>query len=153
MSFEFPGDPIYSFSDNFRFLSNFYAGPAPIRFESRDYPTVEHAYQAAKTMDRDIRKTISYLTAGQAKRYGGKLALRPGWDDMKIDVMRLLLREKFSHPDMARKLQDTAGRELIEGNSWGDSYWGMITTGDHMFGDNHLGKLLMEIREEINDQG
>jgi len=149
---KYPGDPIYSFTYNFRFLSNFYVCPQLIRFESQDYTTVENAYQAAKTIDRKIRHSISYMTADQAKRAGAAVKLRPGWDAMKIDVMRLLLREKFAQPDLSRMLLDTAGRELIEGNSWGDTFWGMTYTSGELVGDNHLGKLLMEIRMELEGE-
>lgn len=141
-------DPIYAFDGEFRFLSNFY--PSEIRFEGMTFQTVEHAFQAAKTVDRERREWIRLSnTPGIAKRRGRKIQLRPHWEGIKIDVMRLLLREKFyGAPGLAGKLRATAGRELIEGNTWGDHFWGICNN----HGYNHLGILLMEIRAELEEE-
>jgi len=116
---------------------------APVR-----YPTVEHAYQAAKTLDQKARERIRLLpTAGKAKAAGKRLKIRPDWEAIKVDVMRGLLRQKF-RPDtfLARVLLETGERELIEVNTWGDRFWGECPRG---VGENQLGKLLMEIRGEL----
>lgn len=144
-------DPIYFFDGEFRFLSNFWA--CSILFEGIKYPSVEHAYQAAKIVDRREREFVATIaSAGGAKRYGRRLVLRDGWDDIRIDVMRLLLREKFQTPEMAVKLEETGERELIEGNHWGDYFWGMVNTSRGYHGENNLGKLLMELRQENRHQ-
>lgn len=62
--------------------------------------------------------------------------------------MEDLLREKFQRKDLKQKLLDTGDAELIEGNTWGDTYWGMVGNKGH----NHLGRLLMKVREEINER-
>lgn len=110
------------------------------------YPSVEHAYQAAKTTVPQERAKIARLaTPGEAKRAGRRVTLRPDWDAIKLDVMRGLLLQKFTYPDLGRALLETKPAELIEGNSWHDTFWGVdLTTGR---GENHLGKLLMEIRD------
>lgn len=139
--------------DSFRvrhwFLSNF--SEATVHLDGVAYRTVEHAYQAAKTSDRAEREWVRESgTAGEAKRRGRKVTLRPDWDEgMKLFVMRTLLRRKFRSPTRAAKLRATGNAELVEGNDWGDRFWG-VCGGE---GENHLGRLLMEIREEIRENG
>jgi len=136
---------IDQFHGPFRFLSNFY--PACITFEGIDYPTVEHAYQAAKTDDRGLRLTVAAAhSPGAAKRMGPKLPLRPGWEQIKVDTMRALLRLKFtSYPELRAQLLATGDAELVEVNTWNDTFWG-VCNGE---GRNQLGKILMEIRREL----
>ena len=132
---------ISEFQGDFRFLSNFW--PCVIEFEGIKFSSVEHAYQAAKTLDIKERKRIAkLLTPGKAKRAGKELMLRPDWEEIKLPIMRELLIKKFSHRELMFRLKLTEG-ELIEGNNWGDTFWG-ICRGK---GENHLGKLLMEIRD------
>lgn len=110
------------------------------------YPTVEHAYQAAKTLDGGVRKSIRTAeTAGKAKKIGNSLHLRSDWEDRKLPTMEELLRKKFNLPYLSRKLVGTSGELLIEGNTWGDHYWGVCDG----WGENNLGKLLMRIRDEL----
>jgi predicted NAD-dependent protein-ADP-ribosyltransferase YbiA (DUF1768 family) len=59
--------------------------------------------------------------------------------------MRDLLRQKFAHPELRRLLLATGDAELVEGNTWGDRFWGVCAGR----GQNHLGRLLMAIRAEI----
>lgn len=134
---------IESFSGEFRFLSNFW--PASVELDGDLYPSTEHAYQAAKTLDKGLRSKIRQADSpGKAKRLGGKLKLREDWETVKLGVMENILRQKFSEPLLKMKLQNTAPKELIEGNHWNDTFWG-ICNGE---GSNHLGKLLMKIRDE-----
>lgn len=137
------------------FLSNFYA--VWIVFEGLSYPSVEHAYQAAKTLDIELRKKLTDpdVTPGQAKRWGERLKkrglLREDWFDVNIGIMRELLIQKFSKSILRRKLLATFGAELIEGNNWHDEFWGICdgacNNGPHEpNGLNWLGKLLMEVR-------
>lgn len=135
--------PIDSFTDEYFFLSNFYMHP--ITYEDVTYSSTEHGYQAAKTLDHDERLRISKIAkAGEAKKAGQKLKLREGWDKgVKIDVMRSLLRLKFANASLRARLLETGDRELIEGNYWGDQFWGVCNGRGH----NWLGKLLMELRD------
>lgn len=133
---------INGFFGEFRFLSNFY--PAQVIFEGYVYPTVEHAYQAAKTLDEDERKQIRYAkTPKTAKALGYKVKLRPNWDDIRVDVMRDLLEKKFSIEEFKHALMTTQGYVLIERNYWGDVFWGVCDG----VGENVLGRLLMSIRD------
>jgi ribA/ribD-fused uncharacterized protein len=138
---------IDKFDGEFSFLSNFY--PAEVEFEGWIYPTVEHAYQAAKTTNRFERERIRYLdTPGQAKRAGRHLMLRTDWEAIKIDLMANLVRKKFQHDHLKKRLLETGGEELVEGNTWGDVFWGVCRG----VGKNMLGKILMQIRAELNNK-
>lgn len=112
--------PIASFDGEWRFLSNFH--PSPVKFEGIEYETVEHAFQAAKTVSHGERILIAgETTPGRAKRAGRKVTLRTDWEDVKFGVMKTLVALKFTtNPDLALKLLDTGNRRLIEGNTWGD---------------------------------
>ena len=132
------------FVGDYWFLSNFY--PSPVTFNGVVYPTVEHAYQAAKTLDPAERERIRICeTPGQAKRLGRRVKLRSDWESIKIDVMATLVREKFRDPQLAKKLLDTGDCKLIEGNDWGDRIWGMVNGT----GKNYLGRILMAIRADL----
>lgn len=139
---------IDNFDGEFAFLSNFYESGCI--FEGINYPTVEHAFQAAKTLDKTQRMSIADAeTPGKAKRMGRNVQLRPDWESVKTNVMRECLRSKFSVPVLKIKLLSTGDAELIEGNYWHDTCWGVCNCekcGGK--GENRLGKLLMEIREE-----
>jgi ribA/ribD-fused uncharacterized protein len=133
---------IDSFSGDYAFLSNFY--PCAVRFESDVYPSAEHAYVAAKTQDLEMRRAIKAVpTAGKVKRLGRNLVLRPGWNQMRLAVMRLILASKFKHQPLADLLLATGDATLIEGNHRGDRFWG-VCNGT---GRNNLGLLLMERRD------
>ena len=128
----------------FQFLSNFY--PCEAVYDGVTYPTAEHAYQAAKTVDKKKRlKVAACKTPGDAKRQGRKFRLRPKWESIKADIMREILWTKFANPRMAELLLATRDGLLLEENNWGDRFWGVVD-GD---GQNVLGNLLMEIREDL----
>ncbi|CAA2367810.1 Uncharacterized domain COG3236 / GTPcyclohydrolase II [Xylella phage Bacata] len=135
---------IGSFTGPHRFLSNFWS--VAIAFEGHSYRTVEHAFQAAKTFDEDERRRIrNEPDAGGAKRRGKTVTLREDWEEVKEDVMRNLLRQKFGTEPLKSKLLKTGKSKLVEGNWWGDTYWG-VCDGK---GKNRLGEILMEVREEL----
>lgn len=135
---------ILEFRGSNRFLSNFH--PAIVELDSVFYPTVEHAYQAAKTLDHKAREVVnSIMRPGGAKRWGRKVELRAGWEEIKVGIMLHLLRRKFLHHPLRKRLLATGRVTLIEGNSWGDTYWGACNG----VGENKLGVLLMQVREEL----
>ena len=139
---------IDDFRGEYRWLSNFHL--CDVVLDGEIFPSTEHAYQAAKTFLPAERRAIRDAeTCGQAKRLGQKVSMRPDWDDVKVDIMRDLLRQKFRHPELREKLLATGRQHLVEGNTWGDVWWG-VCEGN---GLNHLGWLLMDIREEINRGG
>jgi ribA/ribD-fused uncharacterized protein len=132
--------PIKRFSGPHRFLSNFY--PAVVGLDGDAYPTTEHAYQAAKVPRIQRGPFLTVATAGEAKRLGRRVQLRPDWESVKVGVMLHLLRAKFADPSLRRMLTATGSALLEEGNTWGDRYWGTV----HGMGENMLGKLLMQVR-------
>lgn len=135
---------IASFSGPHRFLSNFW--PCHVELDGEVYVSVEHAYVAAKVTDRVVRKLVSECaTAGQVKRLGRKLHLRPDWEAVKLAVMEDLVRQKFTDPLLRELLLSTGQEELVEGNTWGDTFWGVCKG----VGQNHLGRILMKVRAEL----
>jgi ribA/ribD-fused uncharacterized protein len=135
---------VSEFVGKYRFLSNFY--PAPVTFEGRLYTTVEHAFQASKSTDEGVREMIANVRyPSDAKTLGRRVDLRPNWPEIKLGIMLQLLREKFSDPVFKAVLLSTGDEELVEGNWWNDRFWG-VCRGE---GENHLGKLLMQIRDEL----
>jgi len=135
------------FIGDYRFLSNFYPG-AISDMAGRIYPSVEHAYQAAKAHSEAERFHIAEArTPKKAKQRGSRLIPPAGWETCKLDIMRELLLKKFSPgSELAGRLVATADAELIEGNLWGDAFWGVCNG----VGENHLGRLLMEIRTHLH---
>lgn len=128
----------------YRFLSNFYMHP--VMYEGILYPSSEHAYQAAKTLDPVLRKVIANMrTPGETKKAGRRLALRDNWDNIKNGIMLDIVRIKFQDKILANRLVATFPAELIEGNTWGDVWFGVCNG----IGHNHLGKILMLVRDEL----
>jgi len=135
---------INRFVGPYRFLSNFW--PCLIVLDDEPYSSVEHAYQAGKTNDENWRRRVQMeVKAGGAKRLGRKVPLRPDWEEVKVEFMLSLLRQKFNEPKLMEQLLSTRDSELIEGNDWHDYYWGVCNGR----GENWLGKLLMRVREEL----
>ena len=132
---------ITDFRGDYRWLSNFH--PIEVEYQGSVYPTTEAAYQAAKTDIEDERWEIKQArTPGKARRLGQKVTMRPTWDSEKIGVMRDLTRQKFRNPQLRERLI------LVESAPWGDRFWG-VCEGE---GENHLGRILMDVRSEILKQ-
>ena len=140
-----PAMAIAGFKGEYRWLSNFW--PVEITYEGVVFPSTECAYQAAKTIDAEERRKIAAMTPGEAKKYSRRMKIRSNWVDVKLSIMEQLLRLKFAIPELRQKLIDTGDVYLEETNTWGDVYFGVYKG----VGENHLGKLLMKIRSEINN--
>lgn len=129
------------------YMSNF--SRHPIMVNGRMYPTSEHLYQSQKFMNEEQRERVrNARTPTEAAAVGRDPSghLRPDWERVKEDVMRAALREKFTqHPDLARQLVATGYRRLVE-HTAKDTYW---ADGGDGRGQNRLGVLLMELREEL----
>ena len=136
---------IDSFRGQWTPLSNY--ALCSVWFEGHIYNSVEHAYQAAKTLSDADRLAIRHApTPNQAKKLGRLVPLRSDWDTLKLVVMEQLLREKFAQAPFQMTLLDSGTAELVEGNWWGDCFWGQCPVGQ---GENHLGRLLMKLRTEL----
>lgn len=136
---------IKRFREEFAFLSNF--APCKINFMGRVFPSTENAYAAAKCKYEEDIDQFTTISSGQAKRLGRRVANREDWDSVKLKIMEELLVQKFNQEPFKQKLIDTGDQEILEGNSWGDKFWGVDEKT--LIGENNLGKLLMKIRENI----
>ena len=134
---------ISEFSGDNRWLSNFWL--CPIMKGEWVYPSTENAYQAAK-YPKAQRSLFVNVSPSKAKEYGQQVERPKNWDTDKLVVMRQVLEQKFRVGTYnAVLLSNTGTQEIIEGNTWGDVFWG-ICDG---VGENHLGRMLMEIRDSI----
>ncbi len=134
---------INEFSGRYRWLSNFHT--CSIVYDGVEYPSTENAYQAAKTIIKEERIQFEMITAGQSKRAGQKVTLRGDWEAVKINIMKELTRLKYKKGILKKKLIATGKQEIVEGNYWGDTFWG-VCKGK---GDNRLGKILMKERKRL----
>ena len=137
---------IDSFQGENRWLSNFW--DCKVSLDGEHYNSTEAAYVAGKTLDLDARAKIRKMDKpGQIKRFGRTLKLRSDWEEVKVPLMLGLLRQKFTKgTQLGNKLIATGQQELVEGNTWNDTFWG-VCRGK---GLNTLGKLLMQVRDEIS---
>ena len=140
---------IMTFRGKYQFLSNIYK--ASFEWDGRSYKNSEAAFQSAKSLDPAVREEFSEMTGVVAKREGKKVLLRRDWEEVKDSIMEEVVREKFiQNPDLLKKLIDTGDMELVEGNCWHDKYWGVdVVSGE---GENHLGIILMKLREELGGE-
>lgn len=149
---------IDKFKGKYAFLSNFF--PCKVLYglildentELADiiYASAEHAYQAQKALNRYDRLRIKNCdTAGQAKRLGQKIEIRKDWDNVRDRVMLDVIRDKFHrNPLLGKKLIATGVEQLVEGNTWRDTYWGVCMG----HGENKLGEILMKVRRELKSE-
>ncbi|HVI43191.1 MAG TPA: NADAR family protein [Anaerovoracaceae bacterium] len=137
---------IDSFRGEHEYLSCAY--PCNIEFEGEIYPSVEHAFQAAKTSDVNARSSIrGAATSADAKGLGRKLVIDPNWDSKRLDVMADLVKQKFTNNlDLKVKLLMTGTKDLVQGGMYKDKFWGI---DKHGVGENHVGKILMKVRDSI----
>jgi ribA/ribD-fused uncharacterized protein len=147
---------IEQFRGKYYFLSNFYE--SKIEFQGITYPTVEHFYVAMKSnsdqmlngkyyTSADFREMISKIKEpGVVKKIGQKIKVRKDWSEKKIEIMNFAIREKFKDENLAELLKLTGDAKIVEVNLWKDTFWGVFNGK----GENHLGKILMKVRDEIN---
>lgn len=132
-------------------------------------PTAEHAYQAAKFEDPDVHYEIAHAraktdtTKAHADGVASKdlahefieagIVVRPDWEIAKLSIMYVSVQQKFfKNEELAALLVATGDEELVEGNHWGDVYWGVSPIGSNT-GENHLGRILMRVRGELMEKG
>ena len=132
--------------EQYNYLSNFYE--ARVVYRGLSFGSNEAAFQAQKCMTEEEKVQFTEFSPGKSKGVGRRVQLRPDWEQVKIGIMEEIVRAKFTqHPELAAKLLATGDKVLVEGNHWGDTCWGVDTrTGQ---GENHLGIILMKIREEL----
>lgn len=140
---------ITEFRGDYQFLSNFYVHyDCPIVMDGLSFPSGEAAYQAQKEPTKAKRKEYEHLPPGEAKKRGQLADLPINWNAKRIGIMTDVVRRKFQAPRLAAKLLATEDAELVEFNNWGDFFWGFCRGK----GENHLGKILMKIRKELQEE-
>jgi ribA/ribD-fused uncharacterized protein len=139
---------VFFYEQNLYVLSNFSA--FTLCWKGHRFDTSEAAYHFEKFPHRPelqegvLRADSAHLAFKYAE--GHRAVVRPDWGEVRVDVMREILRAKANqHEYVRRKLLETGDRELVE-NSWRDDFWGW---GPNQDGQNMLGKLWMEIRDEF----
>lgn len=142
---------IDSFSYEYCFLSNFYQ--TSIYYHKRFWTSVEHAFQASKTLDFEEQEAIRHCqTCKLAKQFGRTIKLRSNWERVKLDIMfEIIYRKFYDNQWEMQRLIDTRGKRLVEGNIWHDNFWGhcMCPKCQPKYKHNHLGRTLMKVRREI----
>ena|SRR6185437_7523783 len=152
------------FIGEYDFLSNFYFSPIIVKMEyspkcytKMAFSTLEHAFQAKKMIDfRHVELIQSQPTPQDAKNMARRMPRVPDWDEIRIPEMTKLVDIKFPlyhdiyttiqfMPQLTKQLLDTEDEELIEGNYWNDTFWGMCNG----HGKNNLGKILMARRTKL----
>jgi len=151
-------DIINSFRGEYRFLSNFshskFTGTLLRLDIELKFNTVEHFFQACKMpTPKDALDVAKAKTPRTAKTIGNSRIGWFDWDDIRLEAMLKGLRYKFALPSFKEKLLATEDAILVEGNTWMDRYWGMVQVPgtDSWIGENHLGKLLMQVRDELKE--
>jgi ribA/ribD-fused uncharacterized protein len=172
-------ETISRFTGKHAFLSNFY--PCSLSMYGEHYNFVEHAFQAAKSLNPSERTQIRLARTprvakalGSARGYAGfRVTLREDWEDVKYGIMEELVRRKFRSDTLGKQLLDTGDAILIEGNDHGDRIWGAVPApsgrsegrpregerlwvvepglGGTLVGKNWLGLILMKVRSELSD--
>lgn len=119
-------------------------------FDGLEYGSSEHLYQSLKTTNWDEKEIVrTAATPKLSKKYGSKVFYRMDWDSVKVEAMRLSLYLKFyHHANLIDKLLETKKEPIIEINWWNDKFWGVCCRTNE--GENWLGRLLMELRSNIN---
>jgi hypothetical protein len=141
-------EPILSFDGDHRYLSNFYF--AEFVWDCIIWPTSEHAFQAAKVINREERIALSRIQKPGSVKAAGKLVpLREDWQEVKIQTMHDVVYEKFKQNSHIQKLLlNTGNSYLEEGNTWNDTVWGVCNG----VGSNNLGIILMQVRDELRSR-
>ena len=153
MSNYFKTGAITSFRDEYAFLSNFYT--SPFRWAGNEFHSGEQAFSFAKAgFAKEPGNVVAYQrrvlgapTPGLAKREGRSMTINlDEWEKHKVQYMREIVHAKFSVSGMVGPLLNTGSTMLVEGNDWGDKFWGRVYEDGKWTGLNVLGVILMEER-------
>ena len=137
---------INCFRNKYFFLSNYFI--SIVKYEDMYYSSNEAAFQSVKLLNKEDRYPFSCLTPHEAKKIGRTVLLRDDWEKIKNKVMYDIVKDKFTRNSLLKyKLLETGNAQLIEGNTWNDTYWGIC----HGKGLNVLGNILMGIRNEFKE--
>lgn len=138
-------ETITEFRDKYYCFSNF--GPGKVTVFGYTFDNGEAAFHSQKDVSR--AQDFVGLDPSAAKKLGRRVKLRPDWENVKDKVMKEVVTAKFTqNKDLQKILLDTGDQILVEGNTWGDTYWGKVNG----HGINQLGKILMEVRASLRSQ-
>ena len=134
------------FKGKYYFLSNFFIVNVP--YNGLVFTNSEAAFQSAKCINYEDRKKFIDLNPSDAKKIGRKVSLRYDWEKVKYQIMHDVVYNKFYYnKDLTKLLLDTGNTYLEEDNTWHDTEWGVCNG----IGKNYLGKILMQVREELKN--
>ena len=137
-------------------FSNFQPLAVPIVAGPWTFATSEALYQACKFARRpDVQQRIAEApTAREAAAIGRTpgLGIDPGWNAQRVDVMRWVLRMKreANAAEIDAVLAKTGERPIVE-VSTRDPWWGARPLADRYEGNNVLGRLWMELRQQLRE--
>ena len=139
---------ILFYENEFYVFSNY--SSFAIEWKGKLYPTSEHVYHSEKFDDEGLKEQVRNTRSAHDSQKFAQANVdkcRKDWNDVRLGIMKEILRAKVAqHPYIKKKLLQSGNKELIE-DSWRDSFWGW---GENKDGENHLGKLWMEIRAELS---
>jgi ribA/ribD-fused uncharacterized protein len=137
---------IKEFQGAYRWLSNF--SPCKVILDGVEYQSVEHAYMSAKSNDLDWKSfCATTISPGEVKKASRSVQLIPDWDQVKVDIMRTCIDQKYNQSPYKEKLIATGNEYIQEGNMWNDTFWGVSLKTNK--GKNMLGVLIMEKRIKL----
>ena len=134
---------ITSFTGEYSFLSNSF--PCLVEIDGLKFNSAEAAFWSQKVKDVNARRKYTRLNPNKAREKAMNAVPIDDWDELKEDIMKKILKIKFSNPDLKKKLKDTNKQKLLNNTTYRDEYWG-IYLGK---GKNKLGVLLMELRDNL----
>jgi ribA/ribD-fused uncharacterized protein len=140
---------VQAFRGDYNYLSNFWL--VDVEYNGVVYPSVEHAYMSAKSDDPQWKSYCANrnISPSDVKKNSTHVRLVNNWNRLKLVVMEECLRSKFNKEPYRSKLLTTDNENIQEGNVWNDVFWGVDLTVNPNKGENHLGRLIMKIREEL----
>jgi ribA/ribD-fused uncharacterized protein len=141
---DFP-DVIDSFKGEYDFLNNRFG--CSFVWQGIRYNNVESAFHASKYTNEAERRVLSRMSAEKVVKKSMECTPSIEWEESKLDIMESILLAKYDqNPNLKNRLIETEGRILINGNNKHETYWGVDLYS--WKGENHLGKILMTIRDK-----
>lgn len=130
-------------------FSNFIPFEIPFEYKGIVYTTPENFYQAMKSKDIEYRLKISKVSPKQAKHLGYKVKLREDWESIKLNVMMVALKYKFSPGTSWYNKLKNCNEDIVEWNFWHDNFWGHCVCENckEKVHHNHLGKMILFLKK------
>lgn len=141
---------INSFRGYHAWLSNMYE--CKVEFMGHKFKSVENAYMYAKNPnDLEWLNKCLTMSPGDVKKASKMIKLRDDWENVKLAIMYNLLKQKFAQEPFRTNLIETRNENIVEGNRWNDTFWGVDIKSSPNIGENWLGRLIMDVRTKIKN--